>query len=366
MKIAVSKIRANPFRRIASYPIDKAKVEALKTSIRETEFWDNILLREKPGKPGLYELAYGHHRLQALKELGIAEIDVPVKDLDDATMLRIMAGENMDVYRSDPRVINETVQAARDFLTAELGKYESWEECEPSHGGAITSLVFCMHRKAKDKKNNPERWFFNQMKSDGIGRSAICTFLGDNWTENMVKNAISIISDEALDRAAAEKFPTMGQAIVFRDTVKKYEVPKEEHAAIADAILERGQPTREIPRVVEEHIMRKKKEVVDREIPPEAEDLEAKKLKSLFIEMVKAGGNLAVRMKEFEKQMNAMGADSVSGPEAHELTVIFRPMVSSIWELSRRYGLGLFSEITKITAERRPAMIGWEGEIDDE
>ena len=31
MKIAVSKIRANPFRRIASYPIDKAKVEALKT-----------------------------------------------------------------------------------------------------------------------------------------------------------------------------------------------------------------------------------------------------------------------------------------------------------------------------------------------
>ena len=92
MKIAVSKIRANPFRRIASYPIDKAKVEALKTSIRETEFWDNILLREKPGKPGLYELAYGHHRLQALKELGIAEIDVPVKDLDDATMLRIMAG----------------------------------------------------------------------------------------------------------------------------------------------------------------------------------------------------------------------------------------------------------------------------------
>jgi hypothetical protein len=362
MKIAVSKIRANPFRRIASYPIDKAKVEALKTSIRETEFWDNILLREKPGKPGLYELAYGHHRLQALKELGIAEIDVPVKDLDDATMLRIMAGENMDVYRSDPRVINETVQAARDFLTAELDRFESFEELEKQSDSNIILLI----GKLGVNRVNTKKWHFSHLKAKGVGRAAICAFLGDNWKTSMVQNAISIINDETLDRAAAEKFPTMGQAIVFRETVKKYDVPKEEHAAIADAILERGQPTREIPRVVEEHIMRKKKEVVDREIPPEAEDLEAKKLKSLFIEMVKAGGNLAVRMKEFEKQMNAMGADSVSGPEAHELTVIFRPMVSSIWELSRRYGLGLFSEIAKITAERKPAMIGWEGEIDDE
>jgi len=46
MKIQVNKIKPNPYRRMESYPIDKEKVESLKTSIKETSFWDNILVRE--------------------------------------------------------------------------------------------------------------------------------------------------------------------------------------------------------------------------------------------------------------------------------------------------------------------------------
>lgn len=104
MKIAISQLRPNLFRDTGLYPISREKVEALKASIRTTGFWDNMLAR--PGRTDLhqtYELAYGHHRLQALKELvdeKVIEpdfiIECPVRRIDDPSMLRIMLQENPD------------------------------------------------------------------------------------------------------------------------------------------------------------------------------------------------------------------------------------------------------------------------------
>lgn len=125
MKIQVKDVVANPFRKLEKYPIDPYKVQALKTSIQETSFWDNILTRKRDGK---YQIAYGHHRLLALQELGIEEIDVPVKEISDADMIRIMANENMDDWQLSPAVINETVAVAKEYLDSELAKYETWEE----------------------------------------------------------------------------------------------------------------------------------------------------------------------------------------------------------------------------------------------
>lgn len=57
------------------------KVNSLVKSIKQTGFWDNILARKN--KAGKYEIAYGHHRLQALKKaLGkSAVVDIPVKKM---------------------------------------------------------------------------------------------------------------------------------------------------------------------------------------------------------------------------------------------------------------------------------------------
>ncbi len=65
MRFAVDKIKPNPFRNIAHYPINSEKVATLTASIQETAFWNNILARlNKDGEP---EIAYGHHRLEAVK-----------------------------------------------------------------------------------------------------------------------------------------------------------------------------------------------------------------------------------------------------------------------------------------------------------
>ena len=52
-------------------------VKTLKTSINETSFWSNILAGLHPKQKGKYQLAYGHHRCIALKELKIKVIDIP-------------------------------------------------------------------------------------------------------------------------------------------------------------------------------------------------------------------------------------------------------------------------------------------------
>jgi hypothetical protein len=41
-------------------------------------------------------------------------------------MLKIMAEENLN-WTTSPAVVNETVLAAKEFLDAELAKYETWE-----------------------------------------------------------------------------------------------------------------------------------------------------------------------------------------------------------------------------------------------
>ena len=63
MKVELKNVYANPFRNMERYPIHKQKILQLKNSIQSTEFWDNIVAREREG--GGIEIAYGHHRLAA-------------------------------------------------------------------------------------------------------------------------------------------------------------------------------------------------------------------------------------------------------------------------------------------------------------
>lgn len=107
---AIKDIKANPFRHIERYPIHREKVAKLRESIQQTDFWNNILARSRDGKA---EIAYGHHRLVALKEEygPNHKVDLIIRKLDDETMIKIMAQENMQEWESDAAVIQETIRA---------------------------------------------------------------------------------------------------------------------------------------------------------------------------------------------------------------------------------------------------------------
>lgn len=239
MKIKVADLEPNPFRHIDKYPIDRAKVEALKTSIKEKSFWDNILVRPHGNK---YQIAYGHHRWIALQELGIKEIDVPTRDIDDATILQIMAEENLN-WSTSPAVMTQTILTAKEYLDAELAKYETWED--------VRSGVFA--RAILDIKTGQE---FAALKKTGVGRETLVKFLGGNWTLYKVRHALLIIKDENLDQKAVCEIPTMEQARVFRESVKKHEIPKPTQKKIAKKIAKEGVGKRDIPDLVAEHSLK--------------------------------------------------------------------------------------------------------------
>ena len=110
MLVAVKDLRSNPFRHLERYPIDREKVDALKLSIKDTTFWDNLIGRTALSGGG-FELAYGHHRKIALEELGVKEIDIPIRDLSDETMLKIMAHENREEWAWSADIGQETIRA---------------------------------------------------------------------------------------------------------------------------------------------------------------------------------------------------------------------------------------------------------------
>lgn len=126
---AIKDIKPNPFRHIERYPIHRDKVAKLRESLRQTGFWDNVVARSHDGKA---EIAYGHHRLVALKEEygPNHRVDLIIRNLSDEKMIQIMAQENMQEWESDAAVIHETVRAVVEAFGKGLIKLRPAEEGE--------------------------------------------------------------------------------------------------------------------------------------------------------------------------------------------------------------------------------------------
>lgn len=111
MKIKLSDIISNPFRDLVRNPLIPEKIEELSASIKDTGFWNNVVVRPSPKVKGKWECAYGHHRLEAARQQGITEADFIVENHSDEMMLKIMARENRDEYKATILSMIEAVEA---------------------------------------------------------------------------------------------------------------------------------------------------------------------------------------------------------------------------------------------------------------
>jgi len=233
MKIKVSDLKPNPYRNLEKYKIDPYKVDALVISIKETSFWDNILAR--PWND-FYQLAYGHHRLLAIQKVGLKTIDVPIRELDDATMIQIMANENMEQWGSNPTVIKESVRVAKKFLDRELTKYNTIEKMRKSH------LI-----KLLDVKREQE---YQKLRTVGSGQTTILKFLGGNWKQHMIQEALVQLRESKEMQEAEEVFETQSEAQEFRKTIKKLEekekirIPEKKKKEVAKQVAQTRKETK--------------------------------------------------------------------------------------------------------------------------
>lgn len=114
--VSLKDIEANPYRNSDEYKLSEDKIAALTQSYENAGgFWDgSIQARPHPTKPGKVQIAFGHHRVEAAKRAGLKTIGLVVGPRDNATMLRMMASENQEEFRSDALLTVETISAVVD------------------------------------------------------------------------------------------------------------------------------------------------------------------------------------------------------------------------------------------------------------
>ncbi len=159
-------IEDNPHREPTAYIYSDDKINELKESIYDLDYWENILARRT--KDGRIQIAYGHHRLQALKRLleeGMTEyktikINVrPESQLTNEVMLKIFIQENKDTWGEIPQNLCMSILQVQAHLTGVLNASKDKDEF-------LKKIDAAGSLKLDDRS-------FTRMKNHGIGASVI-------------------------------------------------------------------------------------------------------------------------------------------------------------------------------------------------
>ena len=214
INVPLKELEDNPHRDSKAYVYDDAKIEALMESIGDTSFWENLLARKT--KDGRIQLAYGHHRKQALIRLvkeGLDEykeikINIrPETQLTDERMLKIFAQENKDDWGENPQNLCMTVLQLQAHLEGLLRASADKDAFLKKIGDAGALRV--------DERS------FTRMKNHGVGATTIAQFLGDTWSRQTIQDALQVIENDEATFKLAQNLPSVTLANRFQKLVTK-------------------------------------------------------------------------------------------------------------------------------------------------
>lgn len=232
MKVKVKDVSPNPYRNIEHYPLNKEKIIALTQSIEKTGFWDNLVAREEDGK---IQIAYGHHRIEALRLAeGFGydfEFELPIKEIDNGTMIQIMANENMQEWGHDITVIDETVKVTKEYLENDY---------------AFVAAKSASHYKTNDR-----------YKKTASGKD-IADFLG--WSTGKVQTSlrrIEAIESGKVSKIALETFQPE-KSKHFLKSVTNHNFTQKEQEEIAIELVEKDVSRKDFKQVLEAKAFEKK------------------------------------------------------------------------------------------------------------
>ena len=123
MRLKLKDLLPNPYRDLKNNPLNLKTIERLKKSIDTTGFWDNVVVRKN--SEGKYEIAYGHHRIEAAKQCGIEEADFIVRKFTDVQMIQVLHDDNDEAYKFKTASLFESVRGIVNALAAgKIGPFE--------------------------------------------------------------------------------------------------------------------------------------------------------------------------------------------------------------------------------------------------
>ena len=160
-QVRINDIIANQERSFALHPMSKAHVKSLIESFGRTGDFGVIPVREL--EDGDYEQAAGHHRVEAMRQLGYTHVDCKVLDPEEATnaeMVRIMVNENNtqqgNVNPAKLDSINAIMgQVAYALLLSDTP--EQYLECIGVNNAGAALLAKLTNRSFSEAKGNIEK-----------------------------------------------------------------------------------------------------------------------------------------------------------------------------------------------------------------
>ncbi len=143
MFLNLKALQPNPFRDFAVDPIDGPEndnpelgyvsaITKLKESIEEDGFWGGVVVRRQNGA---YQIAAGHHRVEAAIAAGLEEADLVVLPMDDKAMIRVYARENATQRGQQSTALLGSIASAVAFVAKEAFSEWAAEISSPKRGG---------------------------------------------------------------------------------------------------------------------------------------------------------------------------------------------------------------------------------------
>jgi ParB-like chromosome segregation protein Spo0J len=175
--IPLERLKSNPYRDFDLHPYDPEQVEKLKASIDADGFWMSVVARKAGGN---YEIAFGHHRIEAARQLGWTEAPIEVRDLTDWQMVRMLASENATQRGSTAAAALDAVAALSKVLAYNLLRWEKWP-AGPGNPGAEIDFSHCRGQI---------------LAGNGIGAECIlAAAVKDSFTRNQVDGALAALKE---------------------------------------------------------------------------------------------------------------------------------------------------------------------------
>lgn len=166
MKVAIEKVRNNPYRDMDNYPLDEDHINMLMDNISKSGLWKNIEGRKANGNDEV-ELAYGHHRIAAARQLGITEVDIMISKMSEDEMIERMITENTTQRGNSTPAILDSVASIIRRLGYILLSNENYEELQQVNNSA-TQVAELFETLSSFETNKA-----NLLKGHGIGERLI-------------------------------------------------------------------------------------------------------------------------------------------------------------------------------------------------
>lgn len=249
IKVKLADIESNPYRDLKRLELNPEKVRILSESIKNTGFWENILIRRDPDKADKFQAGYGHHRIQSAKDCGIDEAVFIVADIPDEQMVQIMANENMQEWSSNLKVILETIIQVRNYLN----------DC------LVNKKIPNVTRLYPDV-NTLKR----AEKAGVVGIDGVHRFLGDGWSRPSVGRAMFIITaveNKEVSMSNVLKFNSLSLAENFVRKVKADELKANEQKKLVQEIS-RNTSSTSLSDLLKPRVDVNKKKTDDKDITP--------------------------------------------------------------------------------------------------